>query len=208
MSLEGIILKRPDAPYVSARTRDLAQAQVRAAPGVRHLRLHRPQQRRARGRRPAAGHLREAASCVYAGNVGTGWNSRTGARAARAPGRARDEDADARRRLGQARALVAAHGGRRALGPARAGGRGRVPRVDARRPHPPRRLRGAARRQAGDGGHARGRAGAGRCRGDGADDAEHQGHEPRPRHRPVDRPDQGRRWCATTKASPSGCCRT
>ncbi len=48
-------------------------------------------------------------------------------------------------RRDHARPLVAAQRRRRALGQARAGRRGGVPRMDARRPRAPRRVRGAAR---------------------------------------------------------------
>ena len=52
MQLEGIIIKRPDAPYVSQRTETWLKLKCAAAPGVRDLRLHRPQRRARRGRQP------------------------------------------------------------------------------------------------------------------------------------------------------------
>ena len=78
MHLEGIIAQARRRALRVAAQRDLAQAQVRAAPGVRHLRLHRSRQRRRRGRQPAARHLRATASSKYGGNVGTGWGAKTG----------------------------------------------------------------------------------------------------------------------------------
>ena len=60
-----------------AAQRDLAEAEVRAAPGVRDLRLHRPQRRARRGRQPLPRRPARQGALVYAGNVGTGWNART-----------------------------------------------------------------------------------------------------------------------------------
>ena len=83
MQLEGIIVKRPDAPYVSQRTETWLKLKCAAAPGVR--RSAASPTAAARAARSAAcflGYLRERRA-GYAGNVGTGWNARTAARPAR-----------------------------------------------------------------------------------------------------------------------------
>ena len=63
MGLEGVIAEARRCALRLRAHRDLAQAQVPAAPGVRDLRLHRPRPNAARrGRQPAARLPRRAAS--------------------------------------------------------------------------------------------------------------------------------------------------
>ncbi len=150
MQLEGIILKRPDAPYVSARTETwlklkcaLRQEFViggfvdrsHSAAEVGSLLLGYLRRRRAAATpaTSAPAGTRAPASDLHARLV----------RSSRSPTPPFDAGDDA------AGPLVAPLGRRRALGQAAAGGRGVVSRVDARRPRAPRRVRGAARRQAG-----------------------------------------------------------
>src|SRR6185369_5306048 len=139
-----------------AAHRDVAEDQVRAAPGVRRLRLQRSQRRARRDRQPFSGHLRTGRPDLRRQR-----RHRLGcahrARPARATRRARDRRADARRCAGRTGPLVAALRGRRALGPARARDRGDVSRMDSGRPCSPRGLRRRAFRQAGARGAARDR---------------------------------------------------
>ena len=77
MGLEGIILKRPEAPYVSARTETWLK-----------LKCHARQELVVCGFTDRAGSQSEVGSLLlgyhekgelkYAGNVGTGWNAKTG----------------------------------------------------------------------------------------------------------------------------------
>ena len=78
MQLEGIILKRPDAPYVSQRTETWLKLKVSLRQEFVVCGFT--------DRTGAAGEVGslllgtwEGAALVYSGNVGTGWNARTGA---------------------------------------------------------------------------------------------------------------------------------
>ena len=84
---KGIIAQARRCALRLGADRDLAEAEVPAAPGVRDRRLHRPRRRRAARSAACCSAITRTASCAYAGNVGTGWNAKTGARPARAAGR-------------------------------------------------------------------------------------------------------------------------
>ena len=147
--LEGVIAKRADSPYRERPLARLAEAEMPRRAGARDRRVHR-----AEGvARPSSARSSWATTTTsgrlrYAGRVGTGFDQHTlrelGARPARAgAGRV------------AVRAVQADPAGD-ALGAARAGGAGRLRRVDARRAPAPPALPRPARRQA----RARGRPGA------------------------------------------------
>ena len=135
MGLEGVIAKRADAPYVSRRTETWLKLKCQQRQEFVDRRLHRPQRRARRGRRPAARRATSDGELRYAGNVGTGWDARTGRGAARAAREARGRQAapfDAGDR--QARPLVRrAAGGERWVEPQLVA-EVAFARVDARRP--------------------------------------------------------------------------
>ena len=102
----------PEAPRRALRVaaqRDLAQAQVHPAPGVRDLRLHRSRQRRCRSGQPAPGHLRAGQARIQRQRRHRlGREGRP--RSARETGRARDRPS---RRLRSLRSSPAAGRGAR-----------------------------------------------------------------------------------------------
>ena len=109
LGLEGVIVKREDAPYVSRAQRDLAQAQVRGSGRSSSIGGF-TDRAAARAPRSAAccSAITTTAGCCYAGSVGTGWDSTTGAPLHRAPGPARSRAARRSSRQPSSRALVAA----------------------------------------------------------------------------------------------------
>ena len=151
--LEGVVAKRRGSKYAQGRrTRDWLKIKTHGAPGVRDRRLHARLG-------DALGHVRlarprpstRAASSATPATSGRGSTTSEierllellrAARAARPAVSRGAEDAARPSR-------------RRHLGRAEARRRGRVQRVDARRPRPPALLQGAARRQAGRRGAAR-----------------------------------------------------
>ena len=202
MKLEGVIAKRADAPYVSRAHRDLAEAEVRAAPGVRGLRLHRPQRRARRGRQPAARLPTRTASCVYAGNVGTGWDATTGrepASSAWPRSRSTTPTLDRRDASSPAAGRGAAAGGERWVKPELVA-EVAFSRMDARRPGPPCRRSGAcaptsrrarSRARAAAGRRCRRRA-DGRCDAPAAPSTASRSRNPDRVIDPSHRPDQAR----------------
>ena len=136
---EGVIAKRADSVYTRQALQGLAEVQVRAGPGARDRRLHRPA-RLARGvRRAARRPLRPDGALRYAGKVGTGFDRETlkdlGARM-----RALVRDDDPVRRLPQLpRRDLDRAGARRPV---------RLRRVDHRGPPAPPALPRPAHRQA------------------------------------------------------------
>ena len=153
MRLEGMIGKRADSPYVSKRSPTWIKLKC----------THRQEfvvggWTDPKGSRTGIGSLLlgihdETGKLRFAGGVGSGFDqslARGAAQGARRP-RQRDDAVlrEAARRQGP-------------LGPARAGRRGLVRRVDARRPDPPLGLPRPARRQAGAQHHARAAGGGGR----------------------------------------------
>ena len=139
-----------------AAHRQLAQAQAAAAPGVRDRRLHRPRRRRGvpgdrqlaarRARRPgptgAGGQRRHRLVGQDSGGLEA------------APRQTRDAQDPLCHRTRRQQTLGASRRRVRALGQAATGGRDRVCRLDTRRPHPPRQVRGPAQRHAGQPGGA------------------------------------------------------
>ena len=73
---EGVIAKLADAPYEGTALAELAEVQVQPRPGVRDRRLHRPKGQPGRARRTAA-RLHNGDDLVYAGKVGTGFDTAT-----------------------------------------------------------------------------------------------------------------------------------
>ncbi len=155
MGLEGIILKRGDAPYVSGRTESWLK-----------LKCHARQELVVCGftdRANAHGEVgslllgyHEGGELKYAGNVGTGWNAKTGRDL-----HARLAKLEVAEPLFDAESLKPGRWSRRTAGGerwvrARARRRGLVRRVDARRPCAPGGVPGTAPRQAGGVGDARG----------------------------------------------------
>ena len=219
MRLEGVIVKRRDAPYASTRSETwlklkctLRQEFVIGGYTDRSNSSERDRQslpRRPRRRREAA--LR--------GRDGDRLDPRDGARTEGQAEEDRDRPLAVRDRFDQAGPLVEARVGHRALGRADDRRRGIVRRVDAGRPSAACVVPGPADRQA----RAVGRAGAAerrrpdrgegrqegahaggerRCRGDRSEQGvaderqghglRHQGQQSRPDHRPGERCDQAR----------------
>ena len=77
LGLEGRDRQARGCALRLAAHRDVAQAEVQRAPGVRHRRLHRAQRRaRARSAACCSACTTRQGRLVYAGNVGTGWDAR------------------------------------------------------------------------------------------------------------------------------------
>ena len=73
--LEGLIAKRTTSLYESRRSRDWLKIKADFATGVRHRRLHAGRARLLRLARASAST--KTANCIYAGNVGTGFDEET-----------------------------------------------------------------------------------------------------------------------------------
>jgi hypothetical protein len=171
----------------------LAQAQVPAAAGVRHRRLHRPGSPSGRGGQPAAGRAR----CRRPAGAGRprrhGLGCRTGPAAVPTPRRPASRQLAFPPSLGRGRRPLAPRpGGAGPLGAPRAAGRGGLRRLDAGRPDPPCILHRPAQRQGGPHDHPRRAAEAG---GDPFDPRRRQAPSHHPSgagHRPEHRPDEAR----------------
>ena len=87
--LEGVIAKRADAPYVSARTETWLKLKCTLRQEFVDLRLHRPRQRRRRGRRLLLGYHDGKACCSTPAASAPAGTRATGRDAARAAGAAR-----------------------------------------------------------------------------------------------------------------------
>ena len=211
MRLEGVIAKRADAPYVSRARETWLKLKCPRARSSWSCGFTDRSGARARGRQPAARLHDATASCATPATSAPAGTRRTRRDLHATLVALEVDEAAVRRRHGQARALVAGAPQAASAGSSRAGRRGRVRRVDARRPRPPRRLPGAA--------HATSRRARSRARvaAAGAPGAAAAPARPSVRasrsanpERVIDpRPASPRStWCATTRASPSGCCRT
>ena len=159
LSLEGSIAKRRDAPYRSGRGRDwlkvkCMQRQEFVIGGFTERENHTD----GIGALLLGYHEEVAGPLHYAGRVGTGWDEKTMRELRGRLDERRLDEPRVRRRPARPRRT------RRALGQARAGGRGRVPDLERPRHAPAPVLRGPAPRQAG----RRGRARASRPRRPGA----------------------------------------
>ena len=199
-SSKAIIVKRADAPYVSRRTETWLKLKCQQRQEFVICGFTDRAGARGRGRQPAARlprrQRRAASTPATSAPAGTRRPARDAARAAASRSRSPKPPFDAATIT--ARPLVAAHRRRRALGQARARRRGRVSRVDARRPHPPRRVPGlridkpaseVTREVARDAPAAPSAAPA-RRRANAS--ASIKVTQSRARDRPVDRPDQAR----------------
>ena len=144
--LEGVMAKRLESRYRQGRrARDWLKIKTHGRAGVRHLRLHEgPGPARGPLRRARARRLRAAASCGGSATSAPASRSATIERAAREA--ARRCARETRRSRVDAEDAAGAQG-RRRLGRAEARRRGRVRRVDARRPPARAVVPGPARRQ-------------------------------------------------------------
>ena len=137
--LEGVIAKRADSPYRGSRSRDWLKFKCHAEQELVIGGFTAPKGSRTEFGALLVGYY-EDGDLRYAGKVGTGFDRETLADLGRRHARARAGRAAVRRRPPDP--------ARHALGSARAGGSGRLQRVDPRRAAAPPALSRAARRQA------------------------------------------------------------
>ena len=139
MNLEGVIAKRADAPYVSRRTETWLKLKCQQRQEFVVCGYTDRSDGAAAGRQPAARRASPNGELVSAGSVGTGWDADEAARSCKRK-LSKLEIAKPPFAAGAAkpgRWSKRAAGSERWVEP-RAGRRGGVRRVDARRPDPPR----------------------------------------------------------------------
>ena len=150
LKLEGILAKRDDAPYVSRRTDSWLKlkAQQRQEFVIAGFTDRGGDATSREIGSLLLGVHDDSGQLVPAGNVGTGWSGKTAAELKQRLLKLEIAQDPVRHRTGRQQTLGAPRRRARTLGQAATGGRDRVCRLDARRPHPPRQVRGPAHRQA------------------------------------------------------------